>query len=119
MKGINIGPFCHSLDREANGHPNPTVAVLEVEADLIAFELLAPSEHVAAATAPGRPRFEALRTRYGLPVEAAETWARWIDARRAPDPLVARLDNFRSEKLGGLSKSGLQPGTRGWTVPET
>ena len=92
LREVPLGMFRHILDREEGGLPDANTLKIELEADLIAYELLAPSDDVAQRTAPGTPCREALEEIYGLPAGAAMAWGIWIDARRrSDDPLIARL----------------------------
>src|SRR5205085_1929243 len=67
LRQVPIGMFTHALERSTNGFPDEDTLRLEIEADLIGFELLAPSGRVAATTNPGTSCCDALRQTYGLP----------------------------------------------------
>lgn len=95
LREATIGTFIHALERSENGLPDGDTLRLEVEADLIGFELLAPSDRVAAMTSQGAGCRDALQHTYGLPPAAAMAWSGWIDARRAPDAFIARLEDHR------------------------
>ena len=91
LRGASTGVYKHMLNRQA-GTPEPTTARLEAEADLIAFELLAPAAAVLRTTKPGLSCRDALVGRYGLPVWAATRWAAWVDAHRVRDDFLRRLE---------------------------
>lgn len=92
LREVSIGVYRHSLDRSDNGAPNVRTAQMEIEADLIAFELLAPASHVLRSTKPGEERRNALHQHFGLPVWAANAWAAWIEAKRPRDAFLARIE---------------------------
>jgi hypothetical protein len=91
MRGAPMGMLAHLIERSDDGFPGTATLRIEVEADLIGFELLAPSDRVVASTSPGRCCRDALIRTYGLPPVAAAAWAGWIDARRGSDSLISRL----------------------------
>jgi hypothetical protein len=95
LRGVPIGAYRHSLDRTPDGLPDAHTQRMECEADLVAFELLAPSDRLSATTAPGDDCRTALQADYGLPPWAARAWGGWIDAHRAGDGLIARLEVHR------------------------
>jgi hypothetical protein len=96
LRGAPIGVYEHMLDRH-DGVPGPTTASLEAEADLIAFELLAPTSVILRTTKPGLDCRDALVARYGLPTWAAARWAGWIDGRRVRDGFLRRLEGAREK----------------------
>ena len=92
LRDIPVGVYRHTMGRDGAGRPDAHTMELEAEADLLGFELLAPSWRVAKSSMPGADCRELLQVAYGFPSESALAWARWIDARRAPDPFLARLE---------------------------
>jgi hypothetical protein len=99
LRGVPIGIYAHMLDRSA-GRPDASISRFEAEADLIAFELLAPSNTVVRGTEAGADCATALEERFGMPHWAASRWGAWIDARRGGDRLFRRLQTAR-EKISG------------------
>ncbi|WP_430981069.1 ImmA/IrrE family metallo-endopeptidase [Thermalbibacter longus] len=79
---VRVGYFIHLMNRSRDSWPDrATTTAAELEADLLAFELLAPSREVIRAisdVSDGDRRSVAthhLRTKYGLPDKAAERYA--------------------------------------------
>jgi hypothetical protein len=76
---------------------NVTVALAEEEADLVAYELLAPAAEVLARTGTdpggnGPDRLvEVLQTVFGLPLEQAGHYGRLLLPPVREDPLLRRL----------------------------
>jgi len=68
-----------------------TVLGAEDEADLLAFELLAPARSVLTSWTSERRRRELLQTDYGLPSWAADLWSRYLDARRPQSDFMSQL----------------------------
>lgn len=89
--GVDIGPCTHLLDRGPDGIPREDVLSAEDEADLLAFELLAPASSVLASSSNRRRRHELLQTYYGLPPWAADLWSRHLDARRPQLNFMSQL----------------------------
>lgn len=104
LRSAPVGVYEHMLDRH-DGEPDPLTARLEVEADLIAFELLAPTFVVLRSTKPGPDCRDALVDRFGLPGWAAARWGEWIDAKRVHDGLFGRLEAARAKNDAEMSKS--------------
>lgn len=98
LRGVPIGIYEHMLDRSGE-ILDASIGRLEAEADLIAFELLAPANVVLRRTKAGADCCAALQDGFGLPRWAAARWGEWIDARRRGDPLFQRLQKAR-EKIG-------------------
>jgi len=96
LRGVPIGVYEHLLDR-ADGMPDPTTARFEAEADLIGFELLAPTSTVSRASAAGASCRSALEERFGLPAWAASRWGAWIDSHRRGDRFLRRLQAAREK----------------------
>ncbi|HVV51100.1 MAG TPA: ImmA/IrrE family metallo-endopeptidase [Polyangia bacterium] len=105
LRGVPIGVYEHALDRSEDGAPDTITTGMEVEADLIGFELLAPAATVKRSVPAGEDCVRALSTRFGLPGWAAKRWSAWIDARRTRDPLIARLESARKKSVESVSKS--------------
>lgn len=94
LRAVPIGVYEHMLDR-IGGSADTATSRAEVEADLIAFELLAPCSIVRRATNAGIACSTALREHFGLPPWAATRWGAWIDSRRGDDRLISRLQAAR------------------------
>ena len=90
LRGVPLGVYEHMLDR-SDGLPDPTTARIEAEADLIAFELLAPMDVLLRTTEAGARCRTALEERFGLPTWAARRWGAWVDAQRGGDSFLSRL----------------------------
>jgi hypothetical protein len=104
---VMLGAHVHLMDRTPSGHP-PTVSIAaaEREADLLAFELMAPSEWVIQSEGTGnyvvrRERLrDVLTTHYGFPLQPATQYA----AVLAPAPARPRLSTtFRRLRASRLS----------------
>lgn len=91
MRNVPIGTYQHTLDRGHDGLPSALTLAMEREADLLGFELLAPSGKVRSDSAPGQDCIELLCTCFGFPIAEATLWAKWIDARRHHDGFISRL----------------------------
>ncbi|MBV8593226.1 MAG: ImmA/IrrE family metallo-endopeptidase [Caulobacteraceae bacterium] len=92
LRDVSLGIYQHALSRNARGIPDAVTLKLEREADLLGFELLAPSTQVARSSLPGGDCNELLQTAYGFPPDSALAWARWIDGRRAKeDGVISRI----------------------------
>lgn len=91
LRDVPLGPYRHALGRDEVGRPDEYTLTLEAEADLLGYELLAPSRRIASSSAPGQDCRELLELAYGFPPESALAWARWIDARRTTDRFLDRL----------------------------
>jgi hypothetical protein len=97
LREVPISTFTHMLDRSDRGLPTEEARTLEVEADLIGFELLAPSDRVAASTRSASQCRDFLQEMCGLPPKAAAAWCGWIQARREPDSFITRLEDHRKK----------------------
>jgi hypothetical protein len=91
ISGVALGVCTHLLDRDAGGVPPPDVMGMESQADLIAFELLAPSRVILRRTGTGSDRLRELRSAFGLTPWAATAWAAWLDAAAPHDPFMDGL----------------------------
>jgi hypothetical protein len=74
LREVPLGVYEHTLDRSESGLPDPRTQRLESEADLVGFELLAPSGMVTGRARAGDERRKALVDYFGLPVWAAMRW---------------------------------------------
>lgn len=99
LRDIPVGVYRHTMGRDCDGRPDAQTLSLEAEADLLGFELLAPSWRVAKSSAAGSDCRDLLQVAYGFPSPSAWAWARWIDARRAPDRFLARLEMAAKKTL--------------------
>lgn len=91
VRNVPVGTYQHTLDRGHDGLPCPAALRMEQEADLLGFELLAPSGKVRADSAPGEDCVDLLCTCFGFPAAEAALWATWIDAGRYQDGFISRL----------------------------
>jgi hypothetical protein len=91
VRNVPVGAYQHTLDRGHDGLPSAATLRIEREADLLGFELLAPSGKVRADSAPGQDCVDLLRSSFGLPAADAAMWADWIDAGRHHDAFISRL----------------------------
>jgi hypothetical protein len=94
-----MGWHVHLLDRDQAGNAmSPEIAVAEDDADRLAYELLAPTDHLAAHVPnwrDGASLERMLVKDYGLPIPQAIRYATLLNAP-APtvDPLLRRLRIF-------------------------
>ena len=91
VRAVPVGTYQHALDRGHDGLPTAATLRMEREADLLGYELLAPSGKVRADSAPGQDCVDLLCTCFGFPRAEAELWGGWIDAGRHLDPFISRL----------------------------
>lgn len=91
FQGVDLGPCTHLLDRGPDGTPGQDVLGTEDEADLLAFELLAPASAVLASSRGKKRRRELLQAEFGLPPWAADLWARYLDARSSSTGFISEL----------------------------
>lgn len=99
LRGVPIGVYEHVMDRGDDHCPDERTSALEAEADLLAFELLAPSRALLRDTKTGEDCRQALVDTYGLPAWAAERWGRWIDSHRRGDSFIEHLQAARRRSL--------------------
>jgi hypothetical protein len=94
IREVPIGPFIDLLGRNQAGEPNGSILDTETEADLIAFELLAPRAEASRLAASGSQVLSAaLQTRFGLPMWASVEWARFVlDLQPRSDPILLSLE---------------------------
>lgn len=99
LTGISLGFHIHLMDRSLDGAIlDSRVSEAEYEADVLAFELLAPSTEVADETCylpANERRIEAaylLSNTYGFPADAAQRYASILyPPTRPTDSLLSRL----------------------------
>lgn len=91
LRGVPLGPRDHLLERNDDGTPTRAVLAAETEADLLAFELVAPARRVLETSNRGsRRRRELVRT-FGLPEWAAEHWCSFLSGQRKDSSFISRL----------------------------
>lgn len=97
LRLTSIGFHAHLMDRE-NGLVSHDIEERESSADRLAFELLAPAEHVLASCHEFKPRLgldnvkNLLRNCYQLPARQAAIYAAILVQRQPPiDPLLRGL----------------------------
>lgn len=100
VRNVVVGMYQHALDRGHDGLPNAPTLRMEREADLLGFELLAPSGKVRADSAPGQDCVDLLCACFGFPASEAALWADWIDAGRHEDAFISRLQSGARKLLG-------------------
>ena len=93
LRGVRLGEYLHAIERESEGRiPSGDVARMEAEADLLAFELLAPLVACRRILGLGRTQPDltliasTLQNRFGFPPRAARDWAGQIASRFAVRP---------------------------------
>ncbi len=96
LSGVQIGYHVHLMDcDEEDGSMPNNIAAAESDADRLAYELLAPAEHIAAnlgCVNELKAIVEMLVSDYGLPRRHAERYARLLVPRkRAADPFLLRI----------------------------
>jgi hypothetical protein len=98
LKSVPLGFHLHLMRRGQRREViNAAVALAEEEADLVAYELLAPAAEVLARTGTvqgdaGRVRLaEALQIDFGLPMQQATDYGRLLLPPVWEDPLLRRL----------------------------
>lgn len=99
LRGVELQPFVHLMERTPDGHPaNATIGTAEHQADLLAYELLAPCAVLLAMLPPlpdeerRRHATRLLRSGFGFPHEPAARYAALL-APRQPEPsgLLSRV----------------------------
>jgi hypothetical protein len=99
LAGVPLTLSTHLLERAPDGdYATPAVETSEREADLLAYELLAPADTVLAETLPAGPPAEHLAAlagrlveTFGLPASPARHYARLLAPPPRPSPLLRRL----------------------------
>ena len=91
-----MGFYLHLLERTPDGRPaNSTIAMVEEDADRLAFELLAPAEHIVSNVPnwhDARALHAALAEVYGLPRQQAMRYAAaLLRPKKGSDPLLRQL----------------------------
>jgi hypothetical protein len=94
LRNVPLGFHLHLMERDGEGNPlTSSVAQAENDADRLAYELLAPAEHVLADDQPASMEALVCRLRefYGLPVVQASRYAAILLPPVKTDPLILRL----------------------------
>ena len=97
LRGIPLGFHVHLMERDKDGTiASSVIAESERDADRLAYELLAPADHIFSGGAPANDRVltERLRKFYGLPGLQASRYARILVPSVRTDPLIARLKSL-------------------------
>jgi hypothetical protein len=97
LRNTPLGFHMHLMDRDMNGAiSSAATAASEENADRLAYELLAPVEHVFVGGVPKSDRvlMERLRGFYGLPALHALRYARILTPPMRTDPLILRLKSL-------------------------
>lgn len=94
LRDVTLGFHLHLMERDDDGNPPASsIAQAELDADRLAYELLAPAEHVLGNF--DRRKFEQLVHRlgdfYGLPGAQARDYAEILLPPMRTDPLLRRL----------------------------
>jgi hypothetical protein len=99
LRGVSLGFHVHLMERNQDGTvTSASTGEAEENADRLAYELLAPVEHVFADDTPtsNRALIEKLRVFYGLPALQAARYTRILLPPVHTDPLILRLKNLAS-----------------------
>ena len=99
LRNVPLGFHVHLMERNQDGAvTSASTSEAEENADQLAYELLAPAEHVLADGTPtsNRALIERLRAFYGLPGLQATRYARILLPPIHTDPLILRLKNLAS-----------------------
>ncbi len=94
LRDVPLGFHLHLMERDRDGNPCcSSIAQAEDDADRLAYELLAPAEHVLGnGKRKSRQQLErTLREFYGLPGEQASRYAGLLLPQAKFDPLLLRL----------------------------
>lgn len=93
LRNVPLGFHLHLMERDNAGNPlTSSVAKAERDADRLAYELLAPAEHVLADPPGSVPALvRRLREFYGLPAMQASHYAGLLMPPVKTDPLLLRL----------------------------
>jgi hypothetical protein len=97
LRSIPLGFHVHLMDRDKDGSiTSGVIAESEENADRLAYELLAPADHIFAGGVPKNDRvlMEKLRCFYGLPGLQASRYARMLVPQVRTDPLILRLKSL-------------------------
>jgi len=93
LRNVPLGFHLHLMERDSEGNPlTSSIAQAESDADRLAYELLAPAEHVLGDV-PGNKQalIQKLRDCYGLPGMQALHYAGVLMPPVKTDPLLLRL----------------------------
>jgi hypothetical protein len=93
LRPVQFGFHVHLMERDNDGNPAAaSIAQAEEDADRLAYELLAPAEHVSASSPGSRQDLvNRLRDTYGLPTPQAVRYAATLLPSAPTDPLLRRL----------------------------
>ncbi len=96
LRFTQIGYYLHLLDRDERGNPaNATIATVEEDADRLAFEIVAPGQHIVTSVPNWCERdalIAALIDSYGLPAQQASRYADMLLPYAGPsDPVLRKL----------------------------
>jgi hypothetical protein len=94
LRSVSLGFHLHLMERDSKGNPaTSSIANAEDDADLLAYELLAPTEHVVKDGLRGGKQVlvRMLREVYGLPGIQAARYANILLPPVRTDPLLLRL----------------------------
>jgi hypothetical protein len=95
LSNVPLGPHLHLMERgQDRDIVNSRVAMIEEEADQLAYELLAPVADVTAGNDPARLIAELMEV-FGLPRSRAEDYSHVLSPAAIPDPLIQRLRGKR------------------------
>jgi hypothetical protein len=94
LRNVSLGFHLHLMERDGEGNPlTSSIAQAEDDADCLAYELLAPAEHVLGNSESPNQRIleRSLREFYGLPRVQALRYAGLLLPNLKSDPLLLRL----------------------------
>ena len=93
LRNVPLGFHMHLMERDNEGNPvRSSIVQAESDADRLAYELLAPAEHVLADVPSGKQALiQKLREFYGLPGIQAAHYAGELLPPVKTDPLLRRL----------------------------
>jgi hypothetical protein len=94
LRNVPLGFHLHLMERDSEGNPlTSSIAQAENDADFLAYELLAPAEHVLGndRTVSNPALVRRLRDFYGLPRTQASRYAGILLPPTKTDPLLFRL----------------------------
>lgn len=101
LRGVRLGFHLHLMERDDDGNPlTATIAQSEDDADRLAYELLAPAEHVRQADQLGEKLglTQRLQKYYGLPRLQASRYAETLLPSVRTDPILLRLRSLVLDK---------------------
>ena len=93
LRDVPLGFHLHLMERDSEGNPlNSSIVQAESDADRLAYQLLAPAEHVLSAIpASSQALIQRLQDSYGLPRIQAMHYAGVLLPSVDADPLLLRL----------------------------